>query len=32
MLHKGEVVLDVKDKEKKDLTVEEILEKFEYAV
>ena len=32
MLHKGEVVLDVKDKEKEDLTVEEILEKFEYAV
>ena len=32
MLHKGEVVLDVKGKEKEQLTVEEILEKFEYAV
>jgi putative ABC transport system ATP-binding protein len=32
MLHKGEVVLDVKDEEKRNLTIESILEKFEYAI
>jgi putative ABC transport system ATP-binding protein len=32
MLHKGEIVLDVIDQEKKTLTIENILEKFEYAI
>ncbi|TQQ85761.1 ATP-binding cassette domain-containing protein [Peptacetobacter hominis] len=32
MLHKGEIVMDVKGEEKKNMTVEDILEKFEYAV
>lgn len=32
MLHKGEVVLDVSGAEKKNLTIEAILEKFEYAI
>ncbi|MGB7604225.1 MAG: ATP-binding cassette domain-containing protein [Lutisporaceae bacterium] len=32
MLHKGEVVLDVKEEEKQSLTIEIILEKFEYAI
>jgi putative tryptophan/tyrosine transport system ATP-binding protein len=32
MLHKGEIVLDVRDHEKKNLTIENILEKFEYAI
>ncbi|WP_270474848.1 ABC transporter ATP-binding protein [Clostridium cochlearium] len=32
MLHKGEIILDLNEKEKKNLTVEDILKKFEYAV
>ncbi|KAJ52370.1 putative ABC transport system ATP-binding protein [Clostridium tetanomorphum] len=32
MLHKGEVILDLDEEEKKKLTVEDILKKFEYAV
>ncbi len=32
MLHKGEIVMDVKGEDKKKMTVEDILEKFEYAV
>jgi putative tryptophan/tyrosine transport system ATP-binding protein len=32
MLHKGEIVLDVSGAEKKNLTIECILEKFEYAI
>ncbi len=32
MLHKGGIVLDVRDDEKKNLTIESILEKFEYAI
>ena len=32
MLHKGEVVLDAKEDEKKRLTIEAILEKFEYEI
>jgi putative tryptophan/tyrosine transport system ATP-binding protein len=32
MLHKGEIVLDVREHEKKNLTIENILEKFEYAI
>ena len=32
MLHKGEVILDVSGEEKANITIEEILQKFEYAV
>nr|WP_307992373.1 ATP-binding cassette domain-containing protein [uncultured Niameybacter sp.] len=32
MLHKGEVILDISGKEKANITIEEILHKFEYAV
>lgn len=32
MLHKGEIILDLNEKQKKNLTVEDILKKFEYAV
>jgi len=32
MLHKGEVVLDISGEEKRKITIEEILSKFEYAV
>ncbi|WMJ81702.1 ATP-binding cassette domain-containing protein [Clostridium sp. MB40-C1] len=32
MLHKGEVILDLNEDEKKKITVEDILKKFEYAV
>lgn len=32
MLHKGQVVLDVSEGEKQKLTIENILEKFEYAI
>lgn len=32
MLHKGEVLLDLNQSEKKKLTIENILKKFEYAV
>ncbi|MBZ9609551.1 ATP-binding cassette domain-containing protein [Clostridium estertheticum] len=32
MLHKGEVILDLNESEKKKLTIESILKKFEYAV
>lgn len=32
MLHKGQVILDVSDEEKKNLTIESILERFEYAI
>jgi len=32
MLHKGEIVLDIRGDEKKNITIEEILDKFEYAV
>lgn len=32
MLHKGEVVLDARGEEKKSLTIETILEKFEYEI
>ncbi|MBZ9623373.1 ATP-binding cassette domain-containing protein [Clostridium sp. FP2] len=32
MLHKGEVILDLNQAEKKKLTIENILKKFEYAV
>lgn len=32
MLHGGEVILDLKGEEKRKITVENILEKFEYAV
>lgn len=32
MLHKGEVILDIHGEEKANITIEEILHKFEYAV
>lgn len=32
MLHKGEIILDLDKEEKKKITVEDILKKFEYAV
>lgn len=32
MLHKGEVILDISGEEKLNLAIEDILEKFEYAV
>ena len=32
MLHKGEVILDISGYEKSNITIEEILDKFEYAV
>ncbi|MBZ9634767.1 ABC transporter ATP-binding protein [Clostridium sp. FP1] len=32
MLHKGEVILDLNQAEKKKLTIENILKKFEYAI
>lgn len=32
MLHKGEVILDISGEEKLNITIEEILDKFEYAV
>lgn len=32
MLHGGKVILDLNEEEKKKLTIEDILEKFEYAV
>ena len=32
MLHKGKIVMDVKGEEKNKMTVEDILEKFEFAV
>ncbi|MET7040588.1 ATP-binding cassette domain-containing protein [Clostridium botulinum] len=32
MLHKGKIILDLNEKEKRNLTVEDILKKFEYAV
>lgn len=32
MLHKGEIVLDANEEQKKGLTIESILKKFEYAV
>lgn len=32
MLHKGEIILDIDSEEKKKLTIENILQKFEYAV
>lgn len=32
MLHKGEVILDISGEEKSSLAIEDILEKFEYAV
>lgn len=32
MLHKGEVILDISGEEKANITIEEILHKFEYAV
>lgn len=32
MLHKGEIVLDIRGDEKKNITIEEILDKFEYTV
>ena len=32
MLHKGEVILDISGEEKANMTIEEILHKFEYAV
>lgn len=32
MLHKGEVILDISGEEKSNLAIEDILEKFEYAV
>lgn len=32
MLHKGKVILDLKGEEKSKITIEEILDKFEYAV
>lgn len=32
MLHKGEVIMDLDEEEKKKITVEDILKKFEYAV
>lgn len=32
MLHKGEVILDISGDEKSNITIEEILHKFEYAV
>lgn len=32
MLHKGEVIMDLVEEEKKKITVEDILKKFEYAV
>ena len=31
MLHKGEVILDISGKEKSNITIEKILEKFEYS-
>lgn len=32
MLHKGEIILDISKEEKFNITIEEILDKFEYAV
>ncbi|MTI66604.1 MAG: ATP-binding cassette domain-containing protein [Firmicutes bacterium] len=32
MLHKGKIILDANRKEKKEITIENILKKFEYAV
>lgn len=32
MLHKGRIIMDLNEEEKKQLTIENILEKFEYAV
>lgn len=32
MLHKGEVIMDLDEEEKKKITIEDILKKFEYAV
>lgn len=32
MLHKGDVVLDARGEEKRNLTIETILEKFEYEI
>ena len=32
MLHKGEVILDISGEDKANITIEEILHKFEYAV
>lgn len=32
MLHKGEIILDISNEEKFNMTIEEILHKFEYAV
>lgn len=32
MLHKGEVILDISGKEKSNITIEKILEKFEYSI
>ena len=32
MLHKGEVILDVRGEDKSNMTIEEILYKFQYAV
>lgn len=32
MLHRGEIILDISGEEKNSITVDEILEKFEYAV
>ena len=32
MLHKGNIIMDLKAEEKKNLTAEKILESFEYAV
>ncbi len=32
MLHKGKIILDLNEKEKRNLRVEDILKKFEYAV
>lgn len=32
MLHKGEIILDISGEEKFNITIEEILDKFEYAV
>ncbi|WP_461612115.1 ABC transporter ATP-binding protein [Clostridium sp. Marseille-QA1073] len=32
MLHKGEVILDISGEEKSNISIEEILDKFEYAV
>lgn len=32
MLHQGEIIMDLNEEEKKKLTIEQVLEKFEYAV